>query len=580
MSSGILARFYQVNFFRIFYSAIILGLSLILFLGSYTKTDSIWDEPYHVAFAEKYINGVFYQEIHPPLGKLLIALGEKIVHPNQTGLKMFRDIADDGTFNGDKNYYEVDYIKNMTLMSYEPLDGFTKKDLSEKEISGGAKQIYTKPIDYSGYRLFPAIFATFVPLLFFWFILFLTRSEHLAASVSALVLFENIFVVHFRAAMLEGIQMFFILSALTLWAYWSGKNKPINIWYYIALGVLIGLAIATKVNALLFVLLPVLWSLRPGILKYGWPKVMKESFYFEKIIREILKIALTLFTAFIVVFIFFSVHFSIARNITNNNYYSMSKEGQKLIEDKKTSNPLYWIVGTVNAFAFIDEYNKKVPAFNPLSETENGSEPYKWILMNKAINYRHSAVPEYDKNGVEIPCEKCETSYSYLLGNPFNWYFGLASVLLMTLLVLISLLSNNIKFKGEWWGKCMIFFILWVGYMLTVLTVHRVLYLYHYFIPLVLSFALGVSLLMLFFEDWVRKESKSFLISIYAFFIISFATFIFFAPLTFGLPLSESAFNMRVWSKEWKLQSVPYDGLKQSDSSNSSSSDDDNASKG
>ena len=35
-----------------------------------------WDENYHVPNAQKYVDGVMYMEPHPPLGKLLMAVGE------------------------------------------------------------------------------------------------------------------------------------------------------------------------------------------------------------------------------------------------------------------------------------------------------------------------------------------------------------------------------------------------------------------------------------------------------------------------------------------------------------------------
>src|SRR4051812_26023991 len=41
-----------------------------------------WDENYHMASAAKYLHGIFFMEPHPPLGKLLIALGEKLLSVN------------------------------------------------------------------------------------------------------------------------------------------------------------------------------------------------------------------------------------------------------------------------------------------------------------------------------------------------------------------------------------------------------------------------------------------------------------------------------------------------------------------
>jgi dolichyl-phosphate-mannose-protein mannosyltransferase len=45
---------------------------------------------YHIASAKHYLNGDFFMEPHPPLGKLLIALGEYALKPNER-VDQFRD---------------------------------------------------------------------------------------------------------------------------------------------------------------------------------------------------------------------------------------------------------------------------------------------------------------------------------------------------------------------------------------------------------------------------------------------------------------------------------------------------------
>src|SRR3990167_2279693 len=60
---------------------LILALSYFTYFHNYwNPSDVFCDENYHVASAEKYLNGVFFMEQHPPLGKLLIAAGEKILN--------------------------------------------------------------------------------------------------------------------------------------------------------------------------------------------------------------------------------------------------------------------------------------------------------------------------------------------------------------------------------------------------------------------------------------------------------------------------------------------------------------------
>jgi dolichyl-phosphate-mannose--protein O-mannosyl transferase len=59
-------------------------LSYFTYFKDYDKPASLfWDENYHIASAQKYLNHVHYFELHPPLGKLLIAAGELILKPNR-----------------------------------------------------------------------------------------------------------------------------------------------------------------------------------------------------------------------------------------------------------------------------------------------------------------------------------------------------------------------------------------------------------------------------------------------------------------------------------------------------------------
>src|SRR3990167_10297179 len=72
------------NISIIFFSIIVLLISYFTYFRNYQYPSNLfWDENYHIASAQKYLNGVFFMEPHPPLGKLFIALGEKILNRNE-----------------------------------------------------------------------------------------------------------------------------------------------------------------------------------------------------------------------------------------------------------------------------------------------------------------------------------------------------------------------------------------------------------------------------------------------------------------------------------------------------------------
>ena len=116
----------------IFLCAVILLSFFTYFLNYWKPQQSFWDEGYHIASAQKYLNGVYFMEQHPPLGKLLIAAGEKLFYPK-----------------GQKNGYDSKYI--------------------------GTDEGKNFPSDFSfaGYRFFPALLAwlgaVLIYLIFFVF---------------------------------------------------------------------------------------------------------------------------------------------------------------------------------------------------------------------------------------------------------------------------------------------------------------------------------------------------------------------------------------------------------------------------
>src|SRR3989338_4008405 len=151
----------------------------ILVIGYFTIVHNFWvpqalfwDENYHIASAQKYLSGVFFMEPHPPLGKLVIALGEKLLNFNPV----------------DTQFTTTDYATN-------PPAGFV----------------------FTGYRLFPVLLAWLTAPLLYGIFLLLTRKPLWAMFLSFLYVFDNAMLVHLRSAMLESTLLFF--SVLTIFAF-------------------------------------------------------------------------------------------------------------------------------------------------------------------------------------------------------------------------------------------------------------------------------------------------------------------------------------------------------------------------
>ena len=121
----------------ILFLGLVTVLSYFTFFHGYTNPPHLfWDENYHVASAQKYLNGVYFMEQHPPLGKLLIAAGELLVDANRV----------------DHQFIAADYARNL------PQD-----------------------FSFAGYRLFPILFAWLTaPVLFLIFRVVTLVKDHTA----------------------------------------------------------------------------------------------------------------------------------------------------------------------------------------------------------------------------------------------------------------------------------------------------------------------------------------------------------------------------------------------------------------
>ena len=150
---------------KVYLGIIATVFAFFTFVWNYTNPPYLyWDENYHVASAQKYLNNVYFMEPHPPLGKLLIAAGEKIFNANEV----------------DDSFIGTDYAKEL-------------------------------PADFSfkGYRFFPVMFAWFLAPLFYITFLYITRKPLWAFFLSFLYIFDNALITHSRAVMLDSTMLFF-----------------------------------------------------------------------------------------------------------------------------------------------------------------------------------------------------------------------------------------------------------------------------------------------------------------------------------------------------------------------------------
>ncbi|HTF97824.1 MAG TPA: phospholipid carrier-dependent glycosyltransferase [Cellvibrio sp.] len=486
---------------RFIYPIVILLVSYSIYFPYYGSPQAMfWDENYHVPNAQKHIDGMMYMEPHPPLGKMLMAVGEV-------------------WFGGNEK------VNKQALLETDYLTG----DAAPPELT------------YKGYRWPSVVMMAFSVVFFYGIINCITRRPWLAAAFTALVIFDNALVVHVRAAHLDGIQLFFVLAELYFFVRMITSGKPIRLWDYALLGTFIGLATSVKVtSAIEFLLLAMLFCVDQwnNIKQWNWQALIK---------RIVFTVPAGVLPAVAVFLAVFYIHIGMGTQVIANKTYKASPEYLNQIRMGDTWSFKTFSLGMRDNWKFMSEYADGVPRLDVCKPDENGSYALGWPLSKKTISYR------WDRN---VEDGKVIVKYKYLIGNPIVW-FSIVGGIILSIGLIISryIYSNPVKDEKLFYWICA-FTGLYVCYMVAILQIERVMYLYHYFIPLIFG-AINLALIFTYiYRDEVIANNKHTIINVTLFAALVIAVFAFFSPFTYGFGLTEDQFEMRNWFEFWKLQVV------------------------
>lgn len=469
------------------------------FYRGYANPNAIyWDENYHIASAQKYIDGAMFMESHPPLGKMLLALGEVIVGKNA-------DL--------DKSaLIKTDYIKGEELPK-----GFT----------------------FSGFRLMSALLMTLSVPFFFWILYYLTKNPHLSLLFCSLLLFDNALIMHTRGAMLEGIQLFFMLVAIW-YLVRAISSGIIRLQDYAILGIFVGLAISVKLNgAVLLMLFVFLYA-------YDHREAIKNWQIVHLVKRLLITIPVSVIPIILVFCFIFYLHIANGTKITKGTYKA-SEHYVELIKKGETTSLDAFVTGLKDNLHYIATYAEGVPRLDPCKKGENGSHATGWPLGKKSINYRWSKNTE---DGVT------KVKYLYLQSNPIIWLSVFAGIFLGVILVVgRAVYGTPVKdWRLFWWIAA--FSGIYLSYMMAILQIERVMYLYHYFMPLLFAMINLVLVFAYVFKEELAQKSWHTYLNAGFFVLLIILTYWHFSPLTYYLPLSGDEFHLRQWFEFWQLEAI------------------------
>ncbi len=483
------------------YPLILLICSFGVYFIHYGSPNAMfWDENYHIASAEKHVQGVMYMEPHPPLGKMLMGLAEVVIGAN--------DKIDKHKF------VETDHIEGS-------------------DTPAGTQ--------FTGYRWPSVVLMAFAVLFFFGILNRITKTPLLAFLFSSFIIFDNALVIQARAAMLEGIQLFFILAATFYCVRTLTNSKPIKAQQYIILGLLIGFGMSVKVTSAIALLLFIImfgvdqWK-NIQALNYG--ALLKRLFI--TVPAGVLPVALVFFSVFY-------VHIGMGTKVITDRTYKASPEYLQAIQRGDTWSPSTFMIGMRDNWKYMTEYADGVPRLDECKSDENGSYPMDWLLGKKTISYR------WDKDTVN---GKVEVKYMTIVANPVIWLSVIAGIVLSLGLIMSKFIYGQQEKNTPLFYWICVFTGLYLSYMIAILQIERVMYLYHYLIPLTfgsINLALVISYI---YRDDILANNKHLWINLCLYIALVVVIFAFFAPFTYGIGMTEDQFEMRNWFSFWKLQVV------------------------
>lgn len=451
----------------------------------------IWDEHYHIANAQKYINHVFFMEPHPPFGKMLIAWGEMLIQANE------------------------------------------KNDQALKKMKADAGDF---PVGFSlkGYRFFPVLLAWLTAPLLFLILKQITKNNIIAFIFSLFYSFDTALITHFRTAMLDSTLLFFMM--LNLFLYLLLRTRILNKDKITTLSILFGISFAltmtTKITGLINIIFPI------HLLYLSIKNKMNLN-------KNFIPMILSFTLIYVAVW---EYHFNSGKNVINtldaNGYFIKDDKIFKKIVDEKGERNIFYFFTLLkkNAYTFVKQYEKGVAPLNLCNEDENGSPVFFWPIGARSIQYN-----QITKDNI--------TRYIYLQVNPVIWFIGLIGAILGISIFVSSCFGKINIIENDKKDIFYILTLSYVGYMGAMLLINRVMYLYHYFPALIFSLLILASLLSHVDKIFTFKLNKKFNISVGVFIsLLVVVAFYFYSPLSYFKPMSPEMMKKLSLLSAWDLK--------------------------
>lgn len=376
-------------------------------------------------------------------------------------------------------------------------------------------------------RFLSAFLGSVLILLIYFFVKELGLNRKTSFFASFLVLFDNAILVQSRLILLDIILLFFIFFSLYLFFFLRKKKLFSKKWYlfHILCGISIGIAISIKWTGI-------------GALGIIWLfQVLRGNFFSKTKKYIILRCIFLLALPLLVYFLGFVLHFFLLPNPCLENCGYVMEEA-KSITLPPGFHPLN-IPPEGNIFSKVFQDNKQMflGSLGLRAAFYYQSDWYGWPFMVRPIQYTQKL-------------QDSKVSYIYFLGNPAVWWMSFGGLLATIYLIFKSFFQRfPFKVSQNFCSKYIdVLFLGYFVYFFPFAAIERFMLPYHYLPALLFSIIIFAIFLDSIFSFVSEKKAWIIYISLM---LVIFICFLYFAPLTYGIPLNENEFSARMWLPTW-----------------------------
>jgi dolichyl-phosphate-mannose-protein mannosyltransferase len=425
----------------------------------------VFDEVYFRQYALGYLNGSYFFDLHPPLGKLLLAGWAKL------------------------------FGVTATAQSTDPAVAL---------------------------RVLPALAGTALVAVFYLLLRELTASRKVATFGAALLLLDNAILVESRLILVDSMLLLFGIGALT--CYLASRHRTGRAhWILLTCSaVLAGMAVSTKLTGVSALgLIGLVWFAQTVRGRISWRLALPQA-------------AVLILVPAVVYVSVFAIHFQLLPHSGPGDAF-MSQQFQSTLVGNAHYDP-------AARMSFIDKFielNKAMHSYE--LSLDNSHHPYSSSWLSWPFLKR----PVYYWTGPK--------EYIYLQGNPVVWW----GLLVGAVVVAVGWMRRPELFE-RYRGVMALLGVAWAANFVPFATIVRPMFLYHYFFAFLFSIAavsIGLGLRAGWMTDgdalW-RFPSQRSAALYWGILAVALAGFLFFAPISYGLPLSDGGLSARIWLDSWR----------------------------